>query len=164
MEIKWKIIEDNEIKIIDSWLTLQDKQNLCMTEKSWKQTAYDIEDCLKTMDRAQFKNIIGYINGKPAVAMMFGIEQIEALNLYNIVVNPKCRRKGVAKVSIIQLLKNDKTLKLAIPYKKVMASVLPENFQMFKVFNALEFKNLGFDGEYFIFEKDIIKTDEKVMI
>ena len=103
MKIEWKNIDNEEIEIINHWLSNKDKHNLCMTQKGWQQTAKDVGDCLKYMNNAEFKNIIGYINGKPAVALMFGIESIGVLNLYNIVVNPKCRNMGVAK--------NDKVVK-----------------------------------------------------
>ncbi|MBO5345008.1 MAG: hypothetical protein J6A51_03845, partial [Clostridia bacterium] len=74
------------------------------------------------MDNAQFKNLIGFVGDKPVVALMFGIEQIKVLNLYNIVVNPKCRNCGVAKNTILQLVKKDASLEIAKPYKKVVAS------------------------------------------
>lgn len=163
MKIEWKIINSNDIKIINSWLTEQDRHNLCMATKSWEQTAFDIGDCLKYMDNAQFKNVIGYINGIPALALMFGIESTQTLNLYNIVVNPKCRHMGLAKQSLLQLLKNDKSLHLTEPYQKVLASVLPENKEALSLFKSLNFENLGFDGEYVVFKKDIIKTAEKVV-
>ena len=163
MQIEWKSIENKEYETINSWLSSLDKHNLCMTEKNWKQTAHDIEDCLKIMDNAQFKNIIGYVNGKPVVAVMFGIEQIKVLNLYNIVVNPKFRNRGIAKDVICQLLKKDKTLKLTQPYNKIIVSTLPDNVKVQQMFKDLSFQNLGFDGEYVVYEKNISKTDEKIM-
>ena len=63
MQIDWKNIDDKEVEKINSWLTIQDKNNLCMSEKSWKQTACDIDDCLQYMDNAEFKNI-GYKNSR----------------------------------------------------------------------------------------------------
>ena len=162
MQIEWKNIENNEVEIINSWLSKEDKHNLCMEEKGWKQTATDIGDCLNIMQNAEFKNIMGYVNGKPAVAVMFGVEQIEALNLYNIVVNPKCRNRGVAKEVIKQLLAKDKSLNLTKPYNKVMASVLPDNDCVIELFKNLNFNNLGFNGEYVVLEKDTIKNNENV--
>ena len=162
MQIEWKNIEDIEYEIINGWLSNEDKHNLCMQDKSWKQTAIDIEDCLKIMDNAQFKNIMGYVNGKPIVAVMFGVEQIKVLNLYNIVVNPKYRDKGIAKEVINKLLKNDKGLNITQPYKKVVASTLPNNASVQHMFNSLEFQNLGFNGEYIVFEKNAIKPNENI--
>lgn len=161
MKIDWKSIGQEQIKIINGWLTGQDKHNLCLTEKSWEQTAFDINDCLKNMDNAQFKNIIGYINGSPAVAIMFGVEHLDILNLYNIIVNPKCRHMGIAKEVLLQLLNNEKSLNIIRQYKKVKASVLPENEVAIKLFNCLNFDCLGFNGEYVLFEKNIIKTNQK---
>lgn len=162
MQIEWKIIDDKEVKIINDWLTMQDKYNLCMTKQDWKQTALNIEECLKIMNNAQFKNIIGYVNNNPVLAMMFGVESIEVLNLYNIVVNPDFRNMKVAKTAIMQLLKNDKSLNLIKPYKKVIASVMPENRHALNLFQSLNFVNLGFNEEYNVFEKGIIKTEENI--
>ena len=162
MQIKWKKIENGDVKRINDWLSCEDKHNLCMEEKGWMQTANDIEECLNIMPNAEFKNIIGYVNGKPVVAVMFGVEQIEALNLYNIVVNPKCRHMGVAKEVVWQLLAQDKSLKITKSYNKVMASALPNNDCIIKLFKGLNFNSLGFDGEYIVFEKNVVKTNEKV--
>ena len=163
MKIEWKNIDNEEIAIINHWLSQEDKHNLCMTQKGWQQTAEDIGDCLKYMNNAEFKNIIGYINGKPAVALMFGIEQIKVLNLYNIVVNPKCRNMGIAKKVVLSLLNNDYTLKLTKQYTKVIASCLPDNIKVQTMFKTLGFTDLGFDGEYIVFEKNAIKVDERVV-
>lgn len=162
MQIEWKNIEDSEDEIINSWLSKQDKHNLCMTEKGWKQTASDIEECLNIMPNAQFKNIMGYVNGKSVVAIMFGVEQIEVLNLYNIVVNPKCRHMGVAKEVINQLLNNDKSLKITKPYTKVVASALPDNNCIIDFFKRLNFNCLGFNDEYVEFEKAVAKVNENI--
>jgi len=162
MQIDWKNIDDKEVKEINSWLTIQDKNNLCMSEKSWKQTACDIDDCLQYMDNAEFKNIIGYINGKPAVAVMFGIEQIRVLNLYCIAVKPKYRHMGIAKEVILQLLNNDKSLNLSKPYEKVVASTIPNNKEAQKLFTSLNFDDLGFDGEYVVFEKERTKKTKEL--
>ena len=158
MEFDWKNIGINEINILNSWLTIKDKRFLCMTEKSWEQSARDIGDCLKNMDNAQFKNIMGYVNGKPAVALMFGIESIEVLNLYNIIVNPEYRNMGIAKAAVSQLLNNDKSLNLVKKYKKVRTSVLPENNVSLNFFEKLNYNDMGFDGEYVVFEKALTQT------
>lgn len=163
MNIEWKNIGDNESVLINTWLSSQDKHNLCMTKKSWKQTAIDIDDCLKYMDNAQFKNIMGFIFGKPAVAVMFGIEQGEILNLYNIVVNPACRNMGVATKVISKLLNHDNSLRIEKSYKKVVVSALPDNFTVHNLLKTMGFNNLGFNGEYVVFEKDLVKIDEKTL-
>ena len=154
MKIKWKTIENIDYEAIESWLSFQDKTNLCMQSKNWEQTATDIGECLELMDNAQFKNLVGFVNNRPVVAVMFGIEQIKVLNLYNIVVNPKYRGNGIAKNVILQLVKNDESLGISKPYEKVIASTLPNNQNVQKVFQSLGFKNLGFDGEYVVFENN----------
>ena len=52
MKIEWKNIDNEEIAIINHWLSQEDKHNLCMTQKGWQQTAEDIGDCLKYMNNA----------------------------------------------------------------------------------------------------------------
>ena len=161
MEIVWKKINNKENQEINNWLTTQDKHNLCMTKKSWKQTACDISECLQNMDGAEFKNIVGYLNGKPVVAVMFGVEQIKALNLYNIVVHPAYRNRGIAKHVVKQLLNNDKSLRLSKYYDRVVVSTLPDNTEAQTLFKVLNFDSLGFDGEYVVFEKERVQTKDK---
>lgn len=157
MKITWKDINDENQKIVNDWLSSQDKHNLCMEQKSWSQTALDINECILHMDKSEFKNIIGYCNSEPAVAVMFGIEGGDLLNLYNIVVNPKFRHLGIGKFVINSLVEVSKNLNLKIAYKKVMSSTLPTNFDAQKLFENCGFKNLGFNGEYVVFEKDSLE-------
>lgn len=161
MKITWKNISNNEVKEINSWLSGSDKHNLCMTTKTWQQTALDIEECINIMPNAQFKNVIGYVNNEPVVACMFAVEHIGALNLYNIVVNPKFRGMGIAKYVVTQLVKNNKSFNLIMPYNKVIMSALPQNTQMINLLQSLNFSNLGFNGEYVEFEKEVQKNIEK---
>ena len=163
MKIEWKNIDNNQAEIVSSWLSSRDKHNLCMKQKGWEQTAMDIGSCLNHMEGAQFKNIIGYINHKPVVAVMFGVEQIGVLNLYNIIVNPSFRNLGVAKNVIEKMLNNDKALKLTKSYQKVVISTLEDNKHMHQVLKSLGFENLGFDGEYIVFEKPVNRSSEIVM-
>lgn len=160
MKIEWKNFDEDCYKILDEWLSNSDKHNLCMENKSWKQTACDIDDCLRVMDNSQFKNIMGFADDVPVVAIMFGIEQIKVLNVYDLVVNPTLRGRGVATRVIKMLLNGDRSLKLEKPYQKVIASTLPDNKNMQNLFTKLEFSNLGFDGEYFVFEKEASFANE----
>lgn len=162
MEISWKKIQDDDIVEIGKWLSEEDKHNLCMTQKGWEQTAQDIENCLKLLDGGQFVNIIGYINGKPAVAVMFGIEHPAMLNLYNIVVNPKFRHFGVAKTVMTMLLKNDVGIGITKPYQKIKVSTLPGNAKMQCLLIGMGFSGKGFDGDYLVFEKVVTKTNENI--
>lgn len=158
MKIVWKDINDENL--IDSWLSDADKHNLCMTEKSWQQTAADISDCLKYMTNGQFKNVVGYINNQPAVAMMFGIEHSgKVLNLYNIAVNPLFRHRGIAKQAISDLLhKNQQIFGLKNTFDEIKASVTPQNTISKKLFFDSGFKSCQFDGEYLVFTKFIQKN------
>lgn len=162
MEIEWENINNKHWQIVESWLSNEDKQNLCLTQKSWQQTAKDINECLNLMQNSQFKNIIGYVNGKPAVAIMFGIESIGVLNLYNIVINPKLRNMGIGKEVLLKLLNKDKCLNLNKPFNKVCASVLKENFCMQNALKSLNFNCLGFNGEYVVFEKQVCLNKENL--
>ena len=51
MKIKWKTIENIDYEEIESWLSFQDKTNLCMQSKNWEQTATDIGECLCVCNR-----------------------------------------------------------------------------------------------------------------
>lgn len=154
MKFEWKNIDESGYKIIDEWLSKKDRHNLCMENKGWKQTADDIDECLQTMENSQFKNVLGFVNDMPVVAIMFGIEQIKVLNLYNIVVAPKFRNLGIAKNVILKLLDNDEKLNLVKDYQKVTISTLPDNQKMHKLLEELGFENLGFNGDYVVFEKE----------
>ena len=88
---------------------------------------------------------------------------IKGKNLYNIVVNPKCRNFGIAKTVITNLLNNDKNLCLTKQYQKVIVSALPDNVKIHHALKTLNFNNLGFDGEYIVFEKSVINTAEKTL-
>lgn len=160
MQFTWRDLNDDYYNEINQWLSNNDRHNLCMQNKNWKQTALDINECLEIMPDAQFKNIIGFVDGKPVVALMFGIEQIKVLNLYNIVVNPKYREMGIAKEVISKLMNEDKGLNLSKPYLKVVISTLPDNIYMQKLLSGLGFDNLGFDGEYMVFEKEKVSIDD----
>lgn len=160
MQIEWKNIEKEDYLTLDKWLSKEDKFNLCMETKSWEQTANDINECLKYMNGSQFKNIMGYINNHPVVALMFGIEHIDALNLYCITVNPKFRGMGIAKDIIDQLLAKDKSLKLSQPFNRVILSVKPQNTSMIKLLKKLNFTYEEFDGEYHKFYKNCSKIKE----
>ena len=149
MKFEWKEIKNNDEQIINAWLSEADKHNLCMTNKSWQETANDISACLKDMKNSQFKNVIGYINNQPAIAMMFGVEYSgEILNLYNIVVNPTFRHKNVGKQALSNLIYNgEKEFGLKRTYKQIKASVVPKNTISKNLFFGSGFTSCQFDGE-----------------
>lgn len=155
MKFEWKKIKNNEEKIINTWLTVADRQNLCMTDKSWQETANDIKDCLKSMKNGQFRDVLGYLNNQPAVAMMFGVEHSgDILNLYNIVVNPTFRHKGVAKQAVMSLIYNaEKEFNLKPTYRQIKASVVPKNTISKNLFLGSGFTSCQYDGEYLVYTK-----------
>lgn len=161
MKIEWKNIDKNNGKIVEEWLSENDKHNLCMEDKGWLKTANDIGECFLTMDDSQFMNVIGFINNKPAIALMFGVEKIKVLNIYNIIVNPMLRNLGIAKEVISELVSHDSGLEIVRPYNRVRLSTLPDNTKMHGLLSKLDFKNLGFDGEYIIFEGAEIIENER---
>lgn len=162
MKIEWKEIKNNDEQIINAWLSEADKHNLCMSNKSWQETANDISVCLKDMKNGQFKNVIGYINNQPAIAMMFGVEHSgEILNLYNIVVNPIFRHEGVAKQALSSLIYNcEKEFGLKQTYKQIKASVVPKNTISKNLFFGSGFTSCQFDGEYLVYTKYFQKNYE----
>ena len=152
MAIEWVDIKEKGNALVESWLSDADKRNLCMTEKGWGQTAADIEDCLKHMKGSAFKNLMVFRDGEPVCAMMFGIESGGVLNLYNITVNPEFRGQGMTAGVISFLLRNIGTLSFGKPYEKVKVSTIPENKGMQRILDKLGFANLGFNGDYVVFE------------
>ena len=124
-----------------------------MREKSWKQTASDIEQCFKEMKHidAEFKNLLGYKDGEPVCAMMFGIQN-GILHLYNITVNPEFRGAGIMGEVISFLMRKMTTKDFKIPYDAIRVPTLPENERMQRGLDNMGFANLGFNDGYVIFE------------
>lgn len=152
MEIKWKKIGEADENQIESWLNPLDKKFLCMSEKSWGGTASEISDCLKLMRNGQFRNVIGFVDGKAAVALMFGVEESgNVLNIYNIVVNPNFRGRGVGKHALKDVLLNRFSLNKT--YSAVKTSAFKENASAQKLFMACGFKILDENGEFLVFGK-----------
>ena len=158
MEIIWRPIEDKDEKIINSWLDNDAKKMLCMENVSWQQTASDIGECLSIMNNAQFRNAIGYVDGEPVCALMFGVEfSGKILRLYNILVAPKHRNKGVAKSAMEDILSNENKFKLNKTYDKIVFSILPENKISEKLAKTFNFKFDGQNDIYLDFSCDLNK-------
>lgn len=162
MNINWKNIDKKSQNEVESWLSEADRQNLCMQSKNWQETAEDISSCLKNMKNGQFRNVVGYINNQPAVALMFGVEHSgEVLNLYNIIVNPQFRYKGVGKQAVKDLINNgNKIFNLNKTYKEIKASTLPMNNISKKLFSTCGFSSCSFDGEYLVFTKYLSQNNQ----
>lgn len=157
----WKNIENQSNNVINSWISQSDKHFLCMENKTWKETAEDISDCLKFMPKSQFKNIIGEINNKPVLAVMLGVEDFGAtLNIYNILVNPDFRNKGIITKILSDLNKNKNIFNLKQTYNQIKMSVLPENKIMQSALKKSNFSNFVIDEEYLVFTKQINKNNQ----
>ena len=143
MELRWKNIDKSDEAIVENWLTERDRKMLCMEEKSWKETANDIEDCLKFAKDGQFRNVIGYLDNKPVVAMMFGVEfSGQHLRIYNILVPKKLRRKGIAERSIMDIFSPKNLFKINKTYNKVVTAIVPGNDESLYLFTNLGFRDL----------------------
>ena len=157
----WKNVDNQSNNVINSWMSQSDKHFLCMENKTWKETAEDISDCLNFMPKSQFKNIIGEINNKPALAIMLGVEDFGAtLNIYNILVNPEFRNKGIITKILSDLNKNKNIFDLKQTYNQIKMSVLPENKIMQSVLKKSKFTDFIIDDEYLVFTKQINKNNQ----
>lgn len=157
----WKNVDNQSNNVINSWMSQRDKHFLCMENKTWKETAEDISDCLNFMPKSQFKNIIGEINNKPALAIMLGVEDFGAtLNIYNILVNPEFRNKGIITKILSDLNKNKNIFDLKQTYNQIKMSVLPENKIMQSVLKKSKFCDFDFDEKYLVFTKQINKNNQ----
>lgn len=162
MKIIWKNVEDGQDNIIESWMSADDRRNLCMQQKGWKQTASDIWDCLRFSKNGQFRNCLGFLGdpARPVVAVMFGIEESgKTLNVYNIITNPKYRGKGIAKQALSDILSGD-NFSLNNTHSKTKVCSLPNNIAIKNVLKSLNFSDPIFDGEYMVFEKHLKKDKE----
>lgn len=164
MKIVWKKIGNNQEQILNSWMSNIDKQNLCLTKKSWQKTATDINECIKFMDKSQFINVMGFVNNVPVVAIMFGIEQENVLNIYDIIVNPKYRNNGIAKLLLEKFLKNDIKLELGLKYnyKTISITTCQNNYKMQNLIVNLGFAMFSSDAEYLTYRKDLVNVNENI--
>lgn len=162
MKIYWKNIDENDAKVVESWMSEEDRKNLCMQEKGWAQTACDIGECLQYMPNGQFRNCIGFdTSARPVVAVMFGVEECgRTLNVYNIITNPRCRGKGVASQALADILSEDNVFKLNATHSRIKVCSLPQNKAIKGVLKKLDFPDPIFDGEYMVFEKNLTKNHD----
>ena len=152
MEIIWEEIHD--ASMIDAWMSERDKTNLCMQKKNWQETAFDIEECLKFMKKSAFVNKLGYIEGEPALAIMFGIENKGTiLNLYNIIVAPRFRNQGICKKTLKMLLSDNSKLNIPSSVQQITVSALPENDAISHIMAELNFSPMGKNDEFNVFKK-----------
>lgn len=163
MELKWRKIVDRDENIIKSWLSQNDKKMLCMEQKSWQQTAKDIEDCLKFMPDSQFRNAIAYCGETPVCAMMVGVEYSgKVLRIFNPLVNPNCRCQGIGKQAIRQAIRDvfshKNKFNLNRTFSKVVGAVYPKNETSIKLCRSAGLSDESKNDEYIDFSCDLTKT------
>ena len=135
MKISWKKVDKNDQILIESWMSNIDRHNLCMEKQDWATTARGINECLKDMKNGEFFELLGFVGSKPAVAMMLGIEESgNALNLYNIILNPLFRGQGIGSQAIAEVFGNENAMFLKKTYSQIKVYTLPENQAMKKFF------------------------------
>lgn len=160
MKIMWRNFSQNDQKRIDMWLSNRERKFLCMQDKNWVETSREINDCLKYATDGQFRDVIGYVNNIPVVAMMFGVESSgKVLKLYNIAVAPDFRGHGVATQAIMDFVRADKIFAIDKTYSKIETAIYPDNLGIAKVLlkTGFQFKSKTLiDGEFLKFEKPAI--------
>ena len=162
MKISWKNVEKNDQSMIESWMSKSDKHNLCMEEQDWATTSRGIFECLKDMRNGKFYEVMGYVDSCPAVALMLGVEESgKALNLYNIIVNPLFRGRGIASQAISEVLGDKNALSIKKTYSQIKVFTRPDNQAMKKILLAQGFSTPIPDGEFLLYKKDLTKKNIK---
>ena len=162
MKISWKNVEKSDQCMIESWMSESDRHNLCMEEQDWATTARGIYECLKDMRNGKFYEVLGYVDSHPAVALMLGVEESgNALNLYNIIVNPRFRGRGIGAKAISEVLGDENVLSIKKAYSQIKVYTRPENQVMKKILLSQGFSALIEDGEFLFHKKDLSKKNIK---
>ena len=162
MKIQWKNIENNHYCMIEGWMSKDDRHSLCMEEQDWATTARGIYECLKDMRNGKFYEVLGYVDSRPAVALMLGVEESgNALNLYNIIVNPRFRRRGIGSKAIAEVLGDENALSIKKTYSQIKVFTRPDNKSMKKILLAQGFSTPIPDGEFLLYKKDLTKKNIK---
>ena len=162
MKIQWKNIEKSDQNMIESWMSESDRHNICMEEQDWATTARGIYECLKDMRNGKFYEVMGYVDSCPAVALMLGVEESgKALNLYNIIVNPLFRGRGIASQAISEVLGDQNALSINKTYSQIKVFTRPQNKTMKKILLAQGFSTPIQDGEFLFYKKDLTKKNIK---
>lgn len=162
MKISWKNVEKSDQCMIESWMSESDRHNLCMEEQDWATTARGIYECLKNMRNGKFYEVLGYVDSHPAVALMLGVEESgNALNLYNIIVNPRFRGRGIGTQAISEVLGDENVLSIKKAYSQIKVYTRPENQVMKKILLSQGFSTPIKDGEFLFYKKDLAKKNIK---
>ena len=162
MKIIWKNVEKSDQCIIESWMSESDRHNLCMEEQDWATTSRGIYECLKDMRNGKFYEVMGYVDSRPAVALMLGVEESgNALNLYNIIVNPRFRGRGIGSKAIAEVLGDENALSIKKTYSQIKVFTRPDNQSMKKILLVQGFPTPIPDGEFLLYKKDSTKKNIK---
>lgn len=162
MKIVWTSVDKKLQEMIEKWMSKSDRHSLCMEEQDWATTARGIYECLKQMKNGQFRECLGYVGSQPAVALMLGVEESgNALNLYNIIVNPRFRGRGIGTQAIADMLGDQNPFMLNKTYSQFKVFTKPENQVMKKILLSQGFSTPIQDGEFLFYKKDLTKKSIK---
>ena len=114
------------------------------------------------MKNGQFRECLGYVGSQPAVALMLGVEESgNALNLYNIIVNPRFRGRGIGTQAIADILGDQNPFMLNKTYSQFKVFTKPENQVMKKILLSSGFSAPTQDGELLLYKKELTKNNTK---
>ena len=114
------------------------------------------------MRNGKFYEVLGYVDSHPAVALMLGVEESgNALNLYNIIVNPRFRGRGIGAKAISEVLGDENVLSIKKAYSQIKVYTRPENQVMKKILLSQGFSTPIKDGEFLFYKKDLAKKNIK---
>lgn len=156
MKIDWKKCDYSYEEVIENSMDYIDRRMLYMNNTSWNQVADDIEDCLKYAINGQFRNVVGFVEGEPAVFAMFGVEcSGDALRIYNLLVAPKFRGKGVGKQAVKDITDERNIFDLNRTYSRVVTSVYSDNEKSYDMFTGLGLKFMEIEDNLINMERKL---------
>lgn len=135
MKIEWKNCGSQYDRIIADSMDYIDRRMLCLEKKSWNETAKDIAENVLLGKNGQFRNVVGFVEDKPAVFVMFGTEfSGRELRVYNILVTPSMRGQGIGKQAIKDLMDERNIFGFDQTYDRIVTSVFPDNDPSYDMF------------------------------
>ena len=135
MKIEWKNCTSEYEKLIEKSINDIDRRMLCLEEKNWFDTARDIEENVLLGKNGQFRNVVGIVNNEPVVFVMFGTEfSGRELRIYNILVVPSKRGKGIGKQAIKDIMDDRNIFGLEKTYDRIVTSVFLDNDPSYDMF------------------------------
>lgn len=139
MKITWKDCDFSYVDDIEDSMDYIDRTMMCMEKTTWHETAIAIENELINCKNGQFRNVVGLINGKPAVFAMFGVEcSGECLRIYNLFVPHEFRRKGIGRQAVNDILDEKNIFNLDKTYNRLATSIFSNNDASFDLFTGMD--------------------------